>query len=152
MNKFFLIASVLLISIQQACKPDNPFVGDCFIPNQAVNVTINMDLPAYFNLQTLGEYLMIDQGNRGIYLIHNYDDLYYAIERTCPYQSDQECAQVFLDENSLQLVCGQQQDTAFVPCCGTIYGLNSLYLSGPARCNLKTYRLTKQGKTLYINN
>jgi Rieske Fe-S protein len=39
-----------------------------------------------------------------------------------------------------------------VPCCGSIYGLNSLYLSGPSRCNLKTYRLTKQGNTLYINN
>ena len=71
MNKFFLTLVLSFIFIQQACKPEGPFTGDCFIPNQAVNITINMDLPEYFNLQTLGEYMMIDQGNRGIYLIHN---------------------------------------------------------------------------------
>ena len=152
MSRFFLIATVLIICTQQACKPDDPFVGDCFIPTQGDNITVNMDLPEYFKLQTLGEYLTIDQGNKGIYLIHSFDDIYYAIERTCPYQSDQECAQVFLDENSLQLICGQQQDTTFLPCCGSIYELNSFYLSGPSRCNLKTYRLSKQGNTLYINN
>lgn len=152
MSRFFLIVTILTIVTQQACKPDDPFVGDCFIPNQAINITINMDLPEYFKLQTLGEYLTLDQGNKGIYLIHNFDDIYYAIERACPYQSEQECAQVFLDENSLQLICGQQKDTTFLPCCRSTYDLNSLYLSGPSRCNLKTYRLSKQGNTLYINN
>ena len=66
MSRFFLIVTILTIVTQQACKPDDPFVGDCFIPNQAINITINMDLPEYFKLQTLGEYLTLDQGNKGI--------------------------------------------------------------------------------------
>lgn len=152
MNKPGYILILLGLMVNQSCKPNDPFIGDCFIPNQAVNITINMDLPAYFNLQNLGEYLEIKQGNRGVYVIHNFDDRYYAVERTCPYQSDEPCAQVYLNETSLQLICGQQKDTVFTPCCGSIYDFNGMYLSGPARCNLKTYSLVKQGNTLYINN
>jgi len=152
MKKLFFIVSLLTFLFNSSCKPDDPYDGDCFIPSPSVNITINMDLPSYFNLQNIGEYLEVNQGNRGIYIIHNYDDVFYAIERTCPHQSEKECAQVIYDETNLQLVCGQQKDNVFEPCCGSIYGLNSLYLSGSARCNLKTYRLSRQGNTLYISN
>jgi len=74
------ISILILISTFQSCKPDDDLTGDCFIPNSAVNITVNMDLPQYYNLRNLGEFLSFEnQGNRGVYLIHNYDDIYYAI-------------------------------------------------------------------------
>jgi nitrite reductase/ring-hydroxylating ferredoxin subunit len=149
----FVIACIVLV-FGQSCKSDDPFTGDCFIPDAGVSITINMDLPEYYNLRNLGEVVSFgEQGNRGVYLIHNYDDVFYAIERTCPYQSDNACAQVVIDKDVLQYKCGQQvNDTTFNSCCGSTYDLNSSFLSGPTRCNLKTYRVARNGNSLYVSN
>ena len=153
MRKVYFILICLALCFNQSCKPDDPFVGDCFVQNAAVNITINMDLPEYFNLRNLGEFISFDdQGHRGVYVIHNYDDIYYAIERTCTYQSETDCAKVVLDNDILQLRCGTLQDTSFTPCCGSAYSFNSGFLSGPTRCNLKTYRVARNGNSLYISN
>lgn len=138
-----------------SCDPDDPFEGgDCFIPEVAVNLTINMNLPEYFNLQNLGEFVSFEnEGHRGVYVIHNYDDFFYAIERTCPYQSDNDCAQVTLDNDILQLRCGEfVSDTSFSECCASTYDFNSARLTGPTICNLKTYRVNRSGNVLYVSN
>lgn len=153
MKKIPLAIALSLLVFNQSCKPDDPFVGDCFIQDAAVNITINTDLPEYFNLRNLGEFVSFDnQGHRGVYVIHNYDDLYYAIERTCSYQSETDCARVTLDNDILQLRCGTFQDTTFTPCCGSAYDFNSGFISGPTRCNLKTYRVSQSGNSLFISN
>jgi hypothetical protein len=153
MNKGLLITALLAFLLNAGCKSDDIFTGDCFVPEINVNYTINMDLPEYFNLRNLGEYLELDGGNKGVYLIHDFDDNYVAIERTCTYQSDNSCARVVLDDQSLQLRCGSfDSEDDFMPCCASSYSFNGSLLGGPSRCRLKTYRLTKQGNTLYIAN
>ncbi len=147
------IATVVLVTTLQSCKPDDELTGDCFVPASAVNITVNMDLPEYYNLRNLGEFISFEnQGNRGVYLIHNYDDIYYAIERTCTYQSENECSQIQLDNDILQLKCGMESDTGFVECCKSTYSYNSAFLTGPTRCNLRTYRVSRNGNTLNVTN
>ena len=136
----------------QSCNPDDANPVSCFIPDIGVNITVNMDLPEYYNLRNLGNFHAFDAGYKGIYLIHNYDDIYYAIERTCTYESDNECSQIVLDDQILQLKCGQVVDTGFVQCCSSTYSFNSAFLTGPTICNLKTYRVSRSGNTLYIGN
>jgi nitrite reductase/ring-hydroxylating ferredoxin subunit len=143
-----LLFSVTLLS----CKDENPYAGDCFVPDASVNSTINLELPEYYNLRNLGEYIVINQGNKGIYLIHNYDDLYYAIERTCTYESERECSQIQLNPKTLQLRCGTESDTGFISCCASTFSFNSSVLTGPARCNLKTYKVSQSGNSLYVRN
>mgnify|MGYP001601571275 CR=1 FL=1 len=151
--KSYLLPALFLISIlSESCKPDDSLSGDCFIPSVGVNVNINMNLPEYFNLQNLGEFKEINGGNRGIYLIHNYDDIFYAIERTCTYQSENDCSRILLDNEILQLKCGTMSDTAFIECCPSTFSFNSARLGGPALCNLKTYRVSRSGNSLYISN
>lgn len=153
MNKVIYSAIFMLVVVCQSCKSDDPFTGDCFIQDAAVNITINMDLPEYYNLRNLGEFVLFDnQGHRGVYVIHNYDELYYAIERTCSYQSETDCARVSLDNTLLQLRCGTFQADTFKSCCGSVYDFNSTFIGGPTRCNLKTYRVSKNGNSLFISN
>ena len=148
----FIVIVSTLMSIQ-SCKPDDALTGDCFVPASSVNITVNMELPEYYNLRNLGEFITFEnQGNRGVYLIHNYDDIYYAIERTCTYQSENECSQIQLDNDILQLKCGMESDTGFVECCTSTYAFNSAFLTGPTRCNLRTYRVSRSGNTLYVVN
>ena len=77
MKKIAFVISCIILVFSQSCKSDDPFTGDCFIPDAGVSITINMDLPEYYNLRNLGEVVSFDnQGNRGVYLIHNYDDIF----------------------------------------------------------------------------
>jgi len=150
--KKILSLFILFCFLSPSCKDENPYTGDCFVPDANVNMTINMELPEYYNLRNLGEYIVINQGNKGIYLIHNYDDLYYAVERTCTYESERECSQIHIDPKTLQLRCGTESDTAFITCCASTFSFNSSLLTGPARCNLKTYKVSQNGNSLYIRN
>lgn len=151
-SRSILLGLLLLFLGAQSCKDDNPYTGECYIPEVSVNELLNLSLPEYFPLQNLGEYILLESGNRGIFVVHNYDDKYYALERTCPYKSDNNCAQVSVDSVNLQLVCGQHTDTGFVKCCGSSFQFNGLVIQGPSRCNLKAYRVNFDGSTLYINN
>lgn len=149
----YLSILVFCMLLGASCKDDNPYSGECFIPEVIVNEIINMDLPSYFPLQNLGEHITLEaSGNRGIFLVHFFDDAFYALERTCPYQSDQDCAFVTVDSTNLRLRCGQYADTGFVACCGSEFQWDGFLLQGPARCGLKAYRVNRQGNTLFINN
>ncbi len=153
--KRLVVILVILGFALGSCNTEDPFDGgDCFISEIAVNLTINMNLPEYFNLQNLGEFVSFETaGNRGVYVIHNYDDLFYAVERTCTYKSDDECSRVVLDKDILQLRCGEfTDDTTFVECCASTYDFNSARLTGPTICNLKTYRVNRSGNMLVVSN
>jgi nitrite reductase/ring-hydroxylating ferredoxin subunit len=150
-NITFILLCVAL-TINQSCKPEDTFTGDCFVQDANVNMTINMDLPEYYNLRNLGEFITLDQGHKGIYLIHNYDDIYYAIERTCTYRSEDACSKIHINTKILQLRCGEPVDSGFVKCCNSTYAYNSGFLSGPTTCPLKTYQVSQSGNSLYIRN
>lgn len=151
MKKLAFITILFLSSY--GCTTENIYgSGDCFIPEIGVNETINTALPQYFHLQTMGGFVNLDGGNRGIFLVHNYDGLYYALERTCPYESDNDCSVIHLDSTSLQLKCGTYADTGFVTCCESRYLLDGILIQGPSICNLKRYRVNSSGSTLFINN
>jgi nitrite reductase/ring-hydroxylating ferredoxin subunit len=153
MKKLWLVIILLGSTLSYiGCDSDPIYSGECYVPEVAVNVTLNMSLPEYFLLQNTGEYRYVEGGNRGIFVVHNYDDVYYAIERTCTYKSDNECAKIFVDSTTLQLKCGTEVDTGFVECCNSRFLFDSRVVNGPARCNLKTYRINLSGTTLYINN
>ncbi len=152
MKNILLIIAVFGAFTYTSCKSDDIYSGDCYVPDIPVNITINMSFAEHFLLQNMGEYKYLEGGNRGIFLVHNYDDYYYAIERTCTYQSDLECSKIFVDSLNLQLRCGTETDTGFVECCTSKFTFDSRVIAGPSRCNLKTYRVNKSGNTLYINN
>jgi nitrite reductase/ring-hydroxylating ferredoxin subunit len=143
--------SVVLLS-GSSCDDNSPYDGECYIPDIGVNQVINLNLPEYFHLQNIGEFTFLKGGNRGIFLIHNYDDIFYALERTCPYKSDNECSQVLVDSNILRLRCGTQVDTGFVECCASKFLFDGRVVEGPSKCNLKFYQVTFQGSNLFINN
>ena len=153
MIKKLLIITILCSGVGlHSCDTSDPYIGECFIPDRAVNQVVNMSLPEYFKLRNIGEFVYLTGGNRGVFLIHNYDDVFYALERTCPFQSDDECARVELDSSVLRLRCGETVDTGFVECCSSKYTLDGRVLEGPSKCNLKFYQVSQQGDNLFINN
>ena len=89
------ISIILCIAfIASSCGDNTPTNGQVFIPDVPVSITVNMELPSHYHLQNLGGYSLLDGGHRGIFLVHNFDDEYYALgkdvylysrQRVCAY-------------------------------------------------------------------
>lgn len=151
MNKLLAAFCVFFLLTQVQCKDDQQ-ASDCFINEAGVNFTINTDLPSYFKLKDLGSYVFLEGGNRGIFLVHDFDDTYHAVERTCSYQSESNCSFIQVDSTLLNLRCGTYIDGKFTTCCTSKYTFSGILLEGPSRCGLRKYKITQQGNILYIRN
>lgn len=107
------------------------------IPNVPVNISINLDLPSYQNLNGPGGYAYVNGGSRGIIVYRNFDE-FVALDRHSTYNSEDECAVVDVDPlNFFELV-----DT----CSGSRYSIQSgIVLEGPAQWGLKRYQASWNG-------
>ena len=150
MNKF--IAIVTLFLLVSSCDDNTTNNGQVLIPNVPVSVTVNMALPSHFHLQNLGGYSLLEGGNRGIFLVHNFDDEFYAIERTCTFNPDLDCAHIQIDTSNIQLRCGVYENDTFSSCCQSLYSFDGLVLQGPSRFGLRRYNVFRNGDLLTVRN
>jgi Rieske Fe-S protein len=142
-----ILASCLAI---YSCKDDA--AGDNPVPTAPVNLVINTDLPTYFKLKTLGNYVYEEGGNRGVLIIHGYDDNFYAFDRLCTHLPDLACSLIHVDSMRLNLRCGTFKDTSWTACCDSKFQLDGNVLQGPAKYPLRQYPVTFSGSTIYVRN
>lgn len=123
-----LILALLTISCKEEKYP---------IPNVPVNVTINLDLPAYQTLNAPGGYSYVNGGSRGIVVYNNFSE-FVAFDRHSTYNSEDACAVVMVNpDNIFELI-----DT----CSGSRFSIqNGQVLAGPAKFGLKKYYTTWDG-------
>jgi len=114
------------------------------VPNVPVNITLNLDNPAYMQLNSVGGSITIVGGNRGIIVYRKGQLEYVAIERTCAYQSTDTCAYVSIDSAISSVGCR---------CCGSRYQLlDGAPIKGPANASLRLYQTNLKDRYLYIYN
>ena len=150
MRKLNLILALFLA--MHSCDTTPPNGGPVFIPDVPVSITVNMELPLHFHLQNLGGYSLLDGGHRGIFLVHNFDDEFYALERTCTFQPDDSCAVIQIDTTNIQLRCGTYGPSGYETCCESLYSFDGMPLQGPSQFALKRYRVFQNGSLLTIRN
>ncbi|MDY8135019.1 hypothetical protein [Aquimarina sp. 2201CG5-10] len=138
----FLIFSLLTLI---SCDSDDR-VNNSFLPNVAVNFEINLNLPEYDNLDFPGGHFVettAGRGIRGVILYNVNDQQFTAFELSDPNHSPSSCSSQSVDGiistcncndgNSYNIVTGQQT-------------------AGEGQFGLKSYRVQKQGNTLFISN
>ena len=143
---------ILLFLFLLACKQDDDGNQQNIIPNVPVNSVVNTDLPLFQHLRQLGSYQYLDDGYKGIVLLHNYDDQFYALERSCTYHPFDSCAIVEVNEENLNLRCGSKNNGQFKACCASTFQYDGFVGDGPARFPLKRYTIQQSGATLIIRN
>ena len=143
---------LMLVVVASSCNDNTPTNGQVFIPNVPVSITVNMDLPLHFHLQNLGGYTLLQGGHRGVFLVHNFDDEYYALERTCTFNPDLDCAHIQIDTSNIQLRCGIYDNDTFAQCCQSLYSFDGFVLQGPSRFALKRYSVFRNGNLLTVRN
>lgn len=134
---FFLF--LVVVACVKCTKNDN----DSNVPLAQVNVTVNINQPAYFNLQTVGGWEYLNGGSRGLLVYRNGPEEFRAFDRHSPYNLDANC-RVFVDSTNIFAV-----DT----CSGSRFLIiDGSVETGPAARPLTQYQTTYNGTVLQIYN
>ena len=132
----FLVLFLIIIS---SCGDSNDYIRNVY-----VDVEIDLSLPEFSPLNTVGNSIFIEGGNKGIiiYRFSNYE--YNIYDRNCSYEPNLECS--FIDSiNSTIAMCG---------CCSSAFLLdqNGVAANSPAVLPLKQYNYSLNNTLLYIFN
>lgn len=122
------------------------------IPTGPVNLNIDLNLPAYMQLANPGSHAYFEGGIKGVLVIHDYDDSWYAFERGCAFQPLDNCSRIWADSVNIQLQCGTPTSTGFQPCCSSKYTYSGFPLQGEARGRLARYQIQRSGNAVMVFN
>ncbi|HCS21960.1 MAG TPA: hypothetical protein DIW47_15630 [Bacteroidetes bacterium] len=151
--RFFLIFALASLFGLSSC---NKNTGDNLdpIPNTPVSLTINLDLPAYFDLTLNGNFMYFSDGYKGVIVYHGFDDQYYAFDRACSYKPTDACSQLWMDSTTrMNMFCGSYTNGIYEKCCDSRFELPSGFpAQGPATFSMKQYYVSRSGNTLFVNN
>ncbi len=149
MNKTILIltAAILAFSCKKSKSVNNDPIQD--IP---VSITINMSLPLYSHLQSMGTHVYEPGGVKGVVIVHHTDDNFYAFDRNCSYQPGNACSKIEVDSSVLIFRCGQTTGSGFQKCCDSKFLMDGEVFNGPAVFGLKHYQVIRNGNQLDIKN
>ncbi len=113
------------------------------VPDVPVNIAININQPAFFDLTVPSGWVYITGGSRGIIVYRKSMDEFIALERHSPYQPEDNCAVVVADDNII--ISDPCSDSQWLIMDGTI-------VQGPTAFALKTYYTSYSNSILTITN
>ncbi len=115
-----------------------------YIQNVMVDIDLNLTLPKFSDLQTVGNYIFITGGVKGIIVYRQDFDSYKTYDRNCSFEPSLSCARIDSVNSSI----------AICKCCNSMFllGQNGETIDGPALLPLKQYPNNLSGDFLYIYN
>ena len=134
-----IIAIIVLLSFISCGSTDD---GNSILPNVPVNVTLNLNLPLYQNLQFNNNSVFVENhGIKGIIVFRFSENNILAWDAACPHISPSQCSTMSIV--GVKMVCACD-DTEFNI-------LNGSPLSG-TQYNAKQYKAVKNGNSITITN
>ena len=123
--KNFLIC-FCIISLNSCTKNQN------IVPYVYVDQYINISLPSYSSLNSIGGWAYISGGSRGIIIYRQSYDQFSAYDRHCTFNADNPCGKATVDSTNSFVECA---------CDSSRYQLfDGLVIQGPASYSLKNYQ------------
>jgi len=137
---FFLTLSIFIFS----CSKNSE---DTTIPNVPVNFTIYLTLPQYSNLNSIGNYSIVDgYGYRGVIVYRRSIDEFVAFDLACPYDPTTNGAKLAVDSSGITMVDAK---------CGSKFSLyDGSIIKGPATRSMKGYTTSYDptSSSVYVYN
>jgi nitrite reductase/ring-hydroxylating ferredoxin subunit len=139
MKKHLLLLAILPFFF--GCSNSGFNNNNPYLPNYTFTIDINMNLPAYSNLQYPSNAIYYaGQGIRGVY-VFNTGSGYNAFEAACPNQALSACSTMTL--KGINVVCS---------CDNNEYSLFTGLSQGGSQYPLKQYRVEVNGTILRVYN
>ncbi len=135
-----LIAVILFFGLLSCSNSDD---GNTILPNIPVNETIFLNNPSNNNLLSVGGWVLISGGIKGIVVYHASIDNYLAYDLACPHLSPSECSAMIVEDGlNMECTCDESKFALALggaPQNGTPFAA-------------KQYRVIINGNTLIITN
>lgn len=114
------------------------------VPLTPVDISINMNNPAYIDAAVPGGWMYLSGGSQGLIVYRYSPEQFVVMDRHCPYQPSDYC-RIFVDDSEIIA-----RDTA---CCHSAYSIvDGSVVNGPAALSLQKYNTSFNGTTLRIYN
>ena len=115
-----------------------------YIQNVVVDINLNLTLPGFSDLGTVGNSVFINGGVKGIIVYRQGFDSYKTYDRNCSFEPSLSCARIDSVNSSI----------AICKCCNSMFLLeqNGDNIDGPALLPLKKYDNSLLGDVLHIYN
>ena len=149
MNKLVII-SLFVLGGLYSCTDSRAVTQN--IQTGPVSIFIDLNLSSYMHLNNPGEFQYFDGGIKGVIVIHDYDDQWYAFERTCAYEPSKACSKIWIDIMNIQMKCGEYIGNTFNKCCESQFNFPGFPTKGPAAGRLAQYKIQKDGNILQVYN
>jgi len=138
-------AFIMLAALLQSCnKDDGPLNNNPNLANIGVNLTLDLNLPQYNQLNFPGNSFVTGlQGIKGI-VIYNIDNSQYtAHELTDPNHPPNDCSTAQIDGLTATCSCGD----------GNMYNIvTGQQTAGEGQYPLRAYQIVREGSSLRITN
>jgi hypothetical protein len=137
LKKIFLLISAILVF---GCKKSTDQIAPA-----NVDFYVYLNQPDFQTLNTVGNYVYVTGGVKGIIVYHKTIDEFAAYERSCPYDPNVSAAIVQVDSTGLGLIDYN---------CGSRYNiLDGSIVNGPSGYPLRQYYCEFDGiSSLHIHN
>ena len=104
--KRYLIFSLFIVLFLSCSKDNGINNNNPYLPNYPVDLTINLNLPEYNNLQFVSNSVYINNGAagvRGVFVFNAGSNNYVAFDAACPNQPLSTCSTMTI--NGIKAVC-----------------------------------------------
>ena len=134
------IIPLLLLAITFSCKKSTDQ-----IPPAQVDFYIYLTQPEFQTLNTVGNFVYVTGGVKGVIVYHKTQEEFAAFERSCPYDPNVSAAIVDVDSSGLGMVDYH---------CGSRFNiLDGSIVTGPTAYPLRQYSCVYDGvSSLHIHN
>ena len=136
---FFLIITVFIL-LSSSCKKEKIER----IPNVPINISIWVNSVEFNALNTIGGWVYVTGGYRGLIIYRLNNDVFVSYDRACPYHPSEEGARIEVEESGL---------IAVDSLCGSRFFLSDgSVLKGPSTLPMKSYITSFDGTYVTIFN
>ncbi|TDS55919.1 Rieske (2Fe-2S) protein [Myroides indicus] len=149
MKKVFVFIIILFASF--SCSKSGGHYTNPYLPSNPVNLTIDLNLPAYDDLRYANGSAVINMPNQGVLgvVIFNLgSDLYAAYDIACPNHKIEPCSSMTLDKRgSIYMSCHcsiHPEPLKYSLITGTS-------MTEGAEYQMKPYPVTKRGNIISVN-
>lgn len=130
----YSVLLVLFIVLTISCRRDEGIIP--FVP---VNFAINLNNPAYVDLNPIPSWLYVSGGSKGILIYRSSQDQFMTYDRHSPYEVDEGC------------ICAVDSSNLIIedPCSGSRFLItDGSILEGPATRPLQQYNNSFDGTSI----
>jgi len=134
---FFLLA--IMVSTLSCSKKNEDLV-----PNTYVDITLYLGNPSNIKLNSIGGWVYVNGGVKGIVVYKRSPEEFVAFDRNCTYKPSNSCSTIDVDASGI---------TAIDSCCGSKFQIyDGSVVKGPATRPLRQYSTSLNGSALHIYN